>query len=149
MVAATGLAACQGLGGKPHPLYFTPEDVRPESEIALLYGPVHWVDGNDVSQKGQSFALAPGCHVVQVSNRIGQMSPTAGWSVSLSPVVYAFRMEAGRSYVIDHVVEGGEPNGTFSIRAWEKYGSDKKLLSPVATDTAIQDCRNWSPAASR
>jgi hypothetical protein len=151
LAAIPGLAtACGHVGAPPHPLYAGP--TRPANELAMLSGPVAKVDGIDVSHLGALFSLAPGCHVVELQSSIGEGGVSGAWSADIPSHVYAFRMLAGRSYVIDlRLLPGNHGVGTANvgsvkIKAIEQDSQGNKLgnLTPVHGHADITACEEWA-----
>jgi hypothetical protein len=145
ILAASLLAGCITSGGKPYPLY--PGEPRPLSEVARLLGPIGSVDGQDVSAHGKSFSLLPGCHIVKLAAKTGEINSlgSGGYVVNLPPAVYAFRMQAQHSYEIQVQVEagGGPTGGRVTIRAWDRDANGAGLeVSPASSSAEIPDCAN-------
>ena len=117
--------------------------------MALLNGPIDSVDGTDVSRLGNSFALLPGCHVVGLPTRIGEGSVSGAWSVDLGRRFYAFRMQAGRSYIVEiHLQPGTDSVGTgtvggVEITAVEKdaHGKTLRTIPPARGEADIAACQ--------
>src|SRR5690349_4288809 len=108
-VAAMAMAVAAGLGsgcmlGRPNavPLYAADSAHRlPPERVATLYGPIHTVHGRDVSGQGRSFELTPGCHLVVLSNNVGQGTSDGGWAANIGRLTVAFRMRPMNRYVVD------------------------------------------------
>jgi len=134
-------------GGPPRPLY--PGDARPPGEVARLFGPVGEVDGQDVSRMGKSFALLPGCHIVKLAEKTGEINTlsSGGYVATLPRLLYAFRMRAGLTYEIKVDAEvGSGPTGRIAIRAWERdEGGGATELGPALSPAEIEDCQRWRP----
>jgi hypothetical protein len=151
LAGALSLSACIVRGGEPHPLYPNAETgQRPAAEVARLTGPIAKVDGEDVSRLGKSFTLLPGCHIVRLTDKVGDInSQTAsGFVGEMSGVVFAFRMKAGYTYDIDiQLNDVNGPTGRMSIGAWERAldGSSKIALGPATSGNEIDACRQWQP----
>jgi hypothetical protein len=147
LLAAAGGVACGHLQPVDHPLY--PGPARPSGEVARLSGPLALVDGADVSGLGSSFALLPGCHVVELQKRIGEGSTSGAWSADLRHRVYAFKMQAGHSYEIDVQLRSGNESvgngtvGAVKITAVERdaRGTAVGFLAPVRNNAEVQACR--------
>ena len=122
---------------------------REPAKFARLTGIVATVDGLDVESKGNTFDLAPGCHVVTLVRRIGQGGDHEAWSVDLPRWAYAFKMTGGRVYSIEHRVQmGSDRNGTAAISAQERDGNGA-IIGPVAPSRGaqdIEDCKQWEKA---
>jgi hypothetical protein len=151
MLAIASGAGCGHFLPVPHPLY--PGPVQPSDKVAVLTGPVATVDGADVSSQGTSFALLPGCHIVALKRKIGEGNMIGAWSADLRPTVYAFRMEAGRSFEIDiHLQHSGNDSvdnatvGVAKIDAVERdaRGTALRSIAPVRSDAEVEACREWS-----
>jgi hypothetical protein len=141
------LAGCITSGGKPHLLY--PGEPRPPGEVARLFGPIGTVDGQDVAKYGKSFALLPGCHVVKLAAKTGEINTlgNGGYVVNLPPAVYVFPMQAQHSYEIQVQLEGGgSPTGRVVIRAWDRDANGAGLeVSPADSSAEIEACANPTP----
>jgi hypothetical protein len=147
LLAAAGGVTCSHFPSAVHPLYSGP--ARLAGEVATLTGPVARVDGADVSRLGSSFALLPGCHVVELQKKIGEGSTGGAWSAELGHMVYALQMKAGYSYEIAAQLQagnGGVGNGTVSgakLTAVERdaRGRVQGTVAPVRNDADVQACR--------
>jgi hypothetical protein len=109
------------------------------------------VDGHDVASLGGSFELLPGCHVVQIGGRTGQVDVMrGGWAATLPPLTYAFRMRAGHGYVIELQRDptiGLGPHGTGRIVAYEQDAAGRVSYVPrVRGRAAVAACLRWAPA---
>jgi hypothetical protein len=142
------LAGCIVRGGDAHPLY--PGPPRPPAEVARVIGPIGEVDGQDVSHLGKSFALLPGCHVVKLARKTGEISTlggSGGYVATLPGAVYAFRMQAAHTYEIEVVLESSSgPVGPITIRAWDRdaHGGATEV-GPAVSTAEIDDCMKWKP----
>jgi hypothetical protein len=134
---------------RSYPLYPNPQVQRDPAKIARLTGIVATVDGVDVTAKGNTFDLAPGCHVVTLVRTIGQGGEHEPWSVDVPRWVYAFKMTGGHIYAIEHRVQlASNQNGTVAISALERDGSGA-VFGPVAPSRGRQDieeCKEWERA---
>jgi hypothetical protein len=144
------LAGCIVREGDPRPLYPNPEQRRAPAEVARLFGPIAAVDGQDVSRLGKSFALAPGCHVVQPVSKVAQVDTTGpnAYVASVPPnVVYAFQMRAGHSYEVEVRMQENpaQTSVVASVQAWER--DDQGRATPVAPASAAEmdACASWKP----
>jgi hypothetical protein len=141
------VAGCIVSGGHPHPLY--PGDPRPPAEIARLFGPIGAVDGQDVSHFGKSFSLLPGCHVVKLAQKTGEINTlgSGGYVASLPDVTYAFRMRPAHTYEIEIQTDPSSgPIGEIRIRAWERDANGAaNELGPARSTEEIDDCMKWKP----
>jgi hypothetical protein len=149
-VGALLVSACIVRAGEPRPLYPNPETPRRPDEVARLSGPIAAVDGQDVSRLGKSFALAPGCHIVRLVDKVGAInsSNSGGYVATIGGVIFALRMKASFSYEIEiQMRETSGPTGTLTIQAWERAadGSSVAPLAPARQDSDIDDCRKWTP----
>jgi hypothetical protein len=143
-----GLASCfherRGV-----PIYPGGESPRPRNEVALLYGPIRFVDGERVTAKGDTFELMPGCHVVQIGGQAGNFGPLqqGGWVMTLPPLTFAFRMAAGGTYAINVNADpalGLGPNGTGRVVAREQDAHGHISVVPaVHARAAVDACRHW------
>ena len=137
-------------GGEAHPLYPNPEQARAPREIARLIGPIGSVDGQDVKGLGKSFALLPGCHVVMLAEKTGQINNggIGGYVASLPQhMVWAFRMEAQHAYEIDVQIDRSSgPTGPLVIHAWDRdQQGGAKEVAPIRTTLEVDACRKWTP----
>lgn len=145
----SGLAACIVRGGTTRPLY--PGMERPDdNEVARLIGPIGEVDGQDVSRQGKAFSLLPGCHIVKLAPKTGEINKlggAGGYVATLPGWIYAFRMQATHTYEIEIVIDSVTgPTGTFIIRAWDRDEKGGALeLSPARSTAEIDDCMKWHP----
>jgi hypothetical protein len=149
-VAAIALllgSACINRGGEARPLY--PGPPRPAGEVARLFGPIGTVDGKDVSRLGKSFALLPGCHLVKLAEKTGEINTlgNGGYVASLPPAVYAFRMQATHTYEIEVVLDATTgPTGEIRIRAWDRDATGVSTeISPIGSTAEIDDCMKGQP----
>jgi hypothetical protein len=149
IVAALLAPACITRAGEARPLY--PGERRPTAEVARLSGPIGSVDGQDVSQLGKSFALLPGCHIVQPASKIAEVDTTGpnAYVARVPPnIVYAMRMQAGHTYELE--VRPRENTGQTStdatIRAWDRDGAGHATpVAPVAANADLQTCGGSPP----
>jgi hypothetical protein len=141
---------CGHFRAAPHALYPGPE--LPVGQVALLTGPVDSVDGVNVARLGTSFALLPGCHVVVLPKRIGEGSVSGAWSADLGHKLYAFRMQAGRSYNIDiHLQRGNDGVGTSTVGGAQVTASERdeqgktlQSIAPVRGPKDVEACQAWA-----
>ncbi len=142
LVVAVG---CSHLGSVAQPLY--PGPVLPAGETSLLSGYVTKVDGVDVSDRRGPFGVLPGCHVVEGQAAVGNDSPSGAWTAALPKALFAFRMQAGRSYEVA-VRSQGSGSETHDLRmvGVEMDGNGKKLdvISPVRNKAEIASCQEWA-----
>ncbi len=136
--------------GEAHPLYPDPEETRAPRELARLSGPIGSVDGQDVKGLGRSFALLPGCHVVQLAEKTGQLNNggVGGYVATLPQhTVWAFRMEAQHAYEIEVELENRNgPTGPITIRAWDRNQQGGATeVAPIRDTQEVADCRKWTP----
>ena len=148
ILGGVALVACVG-HVRPYALYPNPEIQREPGKVSRLTGIVATVDGVDVARKGDTFDLAPGCHVVTLVHKIGQGGEHEPWSVDVPHWVYAFRMIAGHLYVIEHRVQmASNRNGTVTVSALERDGRGA-LVRPIPPSRGVQDiedCKAWAHA---
>ena len=142
------VAACIVRGGTARPLY--PGAERPPAEVARLIGPIGEVDGQDVSRQGKAFSLLPGCHIVKLAHKTGEINKlggSGGYVATLPGWIYAFRMQATHTYEIEIVIDPVTgPTGTMTIRAWDRDVNGGALeLSPAKSTFEIDDCMKWHP----
>lgn len=141
-VAGLVLAGCIGREARGVQFYAGAE--RSRSEVARLIGPLAAVDGHKVSGYGSSLELLPGCHVVEVGGRVGQVDPRqGGWAATLPPLAYAFRMRAAFSYVIEvehDPVLGLTSHGTGQVVAFEQDPEGRKTYVAPLPSGATAPC---------
>jgi hypothetical protein len=144
-LTASTFVACVGQV-RSYPLYPNPQVRREPAQIARLTGIVATVDGVSVANRGNTFDLAPGCHVVTLVRTVGQGGEHEPWTADVPRQVFAFRMMAGHAYVIEHSVQlASNRNATATVSAFERDGSGA-LIGPVAPVRGGQDteeCRQW------
>jgi hypothetical protein len=148
--AAVAAIAAACAGTHITPLYPDPGHRRAAGEVATLHGPIATVDGQDVSAKGTDFALLPGCHLVVLLERVGEASSagTGAWSANLPHMLYAFRMRAGYSYVIDYQTDfGSGTTGRLLITAREQDPQGGTSTVAPAEPSDLEDCQRWKPPA--
>ena len=144
------LTACITGGGRPRQLYAG--DPRPPAEVARLVGPIGTVDGQDVSGLGKSFALLPGCHVVQPPSKVAEIDRTGPNSYVASVpsnITYAFRMLPRHSYEIE-VRPADNPAHTSidaAVQAWDRDEQGRSTaVAPIASTAEIDACQAWKPS---
>jgi hypothetical protein len=141
--AACGLQAARGF-----PLYSKVGDGPGPDRVATLYGPIQTVDGQDVSRKGQTFELLPGCHVVTLQRNIGEGSANGAWAANLPRLTVAFEMKAAHAYVIrSDMGETSGPVSRVTIVAREKAPDGSTVRIPFArSEDDVSNCRRWAEA---
>jgi hypothetical protein len=141
-------AACGMQAARGHPLYPKLGDGPGPERVATLHGPIQTVDGLDVSRKGQTFELLPGCHVVTLQRNIGEGSANGAWAANLPRLTVAFEMKPAHAYAISS--DMGETSGPVSrvtIFAREKAPDGSMVRVPFArTEDDITNCRRWAEA---
>ena len=118
----------------------------------MLSGPIATVDGVDVSHQGALFSLLPGCHVVVLQSQIGEGGVSGAWSVDIPRHVYAFRMTAGNSYVVNvRLLPGNHAVGTANVggvklTAVEQDSQGKQIgkIEPARGEEDIAACQAWA-----
>jgi hypothetical protein len=147
--------ACVGQERRGVPLYPHSQQPRRREEVALLHGPITTVDDARVASGGAAFELLPGCHIVTVGGRTGNVDPLSheGWVASLPLLTYAFRMRAGSSYSIDVEIDpalGQGPTGRGRIVAREQDAQGRtSIVPPVQDSSSVDDCRQWPPVDAK
>jgi hypothetical protein len=144
------IAGCITHGGEPHPLYPNADVRRPPEQVARLFGPIASVDGRGVSRLGKSFSVLPGCHVVQLLEKVGSINTSngGGYVGVTGGAVFALRMRASFTYEIDVQVQNVTgPVGQLSIQAWERpaAGGNATAIAPARSVEEIADCQRWTP----
>jgi len=91
-----------------YPLY--PGVERPHDRIGILMGPIAEVDGRDISGKGKSFALLPGCHTFRLVRTTGQMDNiSSGYVTTLPQATLWLMVERGHYYTFETTIH--DPGG--------------------------------------
>jgi hypothetical protein len=150
LLALAALNGCVATERRGTPLYPNPRAPRARAEVALLHGPITMVDGGDVSSRGVSFELLPGCHIVQIGGDVGNFDPQyGGWAASLPALTYAFRMRPGGTYTInlEQVPALGQgPMGRGQIIAREEDAEGRTSIVPIVRSrTQLETCLRWVP----
>ena len=109
------VGACIVKSSAPYPLY--PDgNPRPDNQVGILVGPLAVVDGQDVSGRGQTFALLPGCHSFRWLRTTGEVNAGAGYVTSLPEQTLWISVEPGHSYTFETTLhEVGSPVGSATI----------------------------------
>src|SRR5258707_12854819 len=96
----TVLASCALGTTRGVPLYEPSGVPHARGDVAVLIGPIKFVDGKDVALLGSAFELLPGCHVVQIGGHAGHVDrePHGGWGPSPPPPAYAFPLAPCATY---------------------------------------------------
>ena len=151
-VAVGGAALLAGACGiqstRGYPLYPRLGDGPGPDHVATLYGPIQTVDGEDVSRKGQTFELMPGCHVVTLQRNIGEGSANGAWAANLPRLTVAFPMKPAHRYAISSEMEDTSgPVGHVTIVARDKAPDGSSVRVPFArSEDDILSCRRWAEA---
>ena len=142
------LPACvPGLASTAYPLYPKVGAGPGPDKVALLRGPIAFVDGNSVAGKGGTFELLPGCHVVQLQHDVGAGSEGGGWSATLPDVFFAFEMKPAHTYSVQtHFEDAGGPYGPVKIIAQEHAPGGSASKVPFAGSYEINACKEWARA---
>ena len=127
---------------------YPPDPPRTRSDVALLVGPVETVDGQNVGARGPLLELLPGCHVVEIGDRIGHIGESESLLALTHSRVYAFRMRAGHTYRIevarDAVSCSGPRSSCMVAREENRHGY--VAFVPVAMSAYdLAACRQWVP----
>jgi len=149
VLLAAGAAACATIGpAKGYPLYAKVGAGPGPDKVAMLYGPIATVDGNVVADKGMTFELLPGCHVVTLQRNVGQGNDNGAWAANLPRITYAFEMKPAHGYSIRAEMEDTSgPVGRVMIVARERAPGGASVRWPIARSTAdIDECRRWATA---
>ncbi len=137
---------CHSVGKSGYPLY-PPTAVAPvPSQIATLEGPINVVDDVNVSAKGQTFQLLPGCHIVTLERNIGEGGDNGAWAANLPRITYAFEMKPGHLYkIIVDVEMGSAMLGRMKLTARETApdGSSVRWF-PARGAGDLDECRHWA-----
>lgn len=135
------------MGTTGTPLY---PGARPgPDKVATLTGPIGTVDGVNVSLKGKTFELLPGCHIVTLERNVGAGGDNGAWAANLPGITYAFEMKPGHLYKIDlDLRESSGPMSRLWIRAHERAPDGSTVrLGTARSEADLQDCRNWATTA--
>jgi len=139
-------ASCHpGIAARGYPLYPKLGDGPGRDQVSILRGQIAYVDGNGVSDKGTSFELLPGCHVVQLARSVGESAGDGAWSAHLPRFTFAFEMKPAHTYTIDlRFQDTSSMYGRVFVVAQEHAPDGSVVRVPVARGTDIDDCRNWA-----
>jgi hypothetical protein len=86
-----------------YPLYAGVE--RPHDRVGILMGPIAEVDGRDMSGKGKSFALLPGCHTFRLVRTTGQMDNiSSGYVTTLPQAMLWLMVDRGHYYTFETTI---------------------------------------------
>jgi hypothetical protein len=142
-------AACATMKPAPaYPLYAKLGQGPGPDKVSLLHGPIATVDGAVVSDKGMTFELLPGCHVVTLQRNVGQGNDSGSWAVNLPRITYAFEMKPGHSYSIRaERQDASGPKFWVWMVARETRPDGRTLRWPsVRGASDIDDCHHWAAA---
>ena len=105
-VSTLTVAACMAEGPRAYPLYPDPEQPRPTTEVGVLEAPAAVIDGQDVIDKGRTFALLPGCHRFKLLRSIGEVGigTGTGYRATLPQRTFTLDVKPGHSYAFDSAV---------------------------------------------
>lgn len=134
------------------PLYGDGVHRLPPAEVATLHGPIGAIDGRTVVDRGRSFELLPGCHVVMTRSDVGELSPSGNgaWAGTLPRLVVAFHMKPAHVYSIDvERVPSTSARGQLIIGAHERAPSGAVVAIPWARGQSdIDECIRPAPGPS-
>jgi hypothetical protein len=125
-------------------LYPNPEVRRPPDAVARLFGPIGFVDGQEV--QGDAFDLSPGCHVVQLHTQMKRSNGYVAWSGRVPATVFAIRMKPGHRYIIRReIVEnmGGQSGRIVLFARDEDSKGASASFDPAQGADDIQACKQW------
>ena len=148
-LATAWAVGCHSVGKSGYPLY-PPSAVPPApGQIATLVGPINMVDDVNVSAKGQTFWLLPGCHIVRLERNIGEGGDNGAWAANLPRITYAFEMKPGYLYKISVDVQmGSAMMGRMHLEARETAPDGSSVRWGRARGSAdLDECRHWATAA--
>ncbi len=141
---AVALSACGVAGAeRGFPLYAG--DRAGIDQVATLSGPIGTVDGREVADKGGSFELRAGCHVVTTKTEFLDHDTTIniGAMMGHHPVLtFAVLMKPGFSYVIEHrtqELDGLSARPWMTARELDRSGAAHDL-EPTQDQVAIAAC---------
>jgi hypothetical protein len=145
-VASALATACGTQVTRGYPLYPRLGDGPGAEKVATLHGPIQTVDGQDVSSKGQTFELMPGCHIVTLQRNIGEGGMSGAWAANLPRLTVAFEMKPAHRYGISiDAQHGSAPRGRVMIAANEKAPDGAVVRVPFARSVEdIDNCRRWA-----
>ena len=140
--------ACAPLGeDRPYPLYEAGSIHPAPTELATLHGPIATVDGQQVTGKGKTFALLPGCHIVTLQRNVGAADSNANgaWAGTLPPLAVAFRMRPSYKYLVSvRFEETSGPYGQMHIDARERDPQGQTSAVPwIRSSADVDECRQW------
>ncbi len=123
------------------PLYEQPQSTIAPERVVRLNGYVQLVDGRDVSSKGDSFELLPGCHVVVTPEKWGHTEYNAGAMVVwiTGHVRYAIPMHAGRSYSIRVDADPQNSTGVTGVTTAREFDAEGRLLRTFKSEPGAFD----------
>ena len=77
----------------------SPLTLKYPREVTVL--PLAVIDGQEVADKGRTFALLPGCHSFRLLRTIGQVSARGGggYAATLPQRVFSLDVQPGHSYL--------------------------------------------------
>jgi hypothetical protein len=129
-----------------YPLYPKLGQGPGQDKVATLHGPIATVDDRVVSDKGMTFELLPGCHVVTLQRNVGQGNDNGFWAANLPRITYAFEMKPAHSYSISAEREDSSgPRFRLRMVARERAPSGATVrVARARTVTDIADCRHWA-----
>ena len=140
------LPACvPGLATTAYPLYPKVGAGPGPDKVALLRGPIAFVDGSSVAGKGSTFELLPGCHVVRLQRNVGAGTEGGAWSATIPQIVFAFEMKPAHTYAVQtRTDDASGPRGRFEIFAQEYAPDGSRRRVPLAGDYEIDACKTWA-----
>jgi hypothetical protein len=123
-------------------------------EVARLDGYVRYVDGQDVSDHGDSFELLPGCHVIGTPSTWGKSNEPASGAVLITTgkLTFALPMKAGHHYSVDlEVPFATGPSAPVSIKARERdlSGRITRIFERATSERDIHSCEDEATADPR
>jgi hypothetical protein len=143
-LASLGGGAC-GSQTTAYPLYAKVGPGPGADKVATLYGPIQTVDDQNVSARGRTFELLPGCHVVTLQRNIGEGGADGAWAANLPRLVVAFEMKPAHRYTISSTSpDMSAPVGHIRLTASEKAPDGTVVRVPFARAEDIRNCRNWA-----
>jgi len=135
------VGACITQGPPPYPLYPNAGQPRPDDQVGVLSGPFAVIDGQEVANKGQVFALLPGCHTLRLVQTTGEVNPGGAYVTRLPQQTLSFQVEAGHRYFFETTMYGssGGPvtTGTMAIFDHHPDGSATAALGCGASSTPV------------
>lgn len=108
------------------------------------------VDGREVDAHDNAFELQPGCHVVEIENRIfNYRTPRPGGSApDYGQLIFPIRMRAGHAYEIVVRYETS-PGLRFRVTSYgvekDPSGAHVQIIADTTSAGTVEACHAWTP----